>query len=571
MALEVFVVKPGTTLPVLIMALASWSSVRAQPPPLKGYATRLNLDTPILPGKSRTITGGGAPDGAEGIWVELWTIAAGERAARAVASAAAADGEYAFEGVPAAAGDAFFVTLSRSWRFETDGDLEGWKAVNDVILSVSGGVLRAEVRNLDGNEFSDPHLQTFFAFDPAFYRVVEIRLRNPAPPASSKLLGVFWGAPWGTTVSEHNAEIPTQMDDFQTIQIPMNVAESCVIPCGGGRIEDGLWDTGVLNDSLRLDPLNNNPAGDHSVDRTVFEIDHVRIRESYLREFHLSGDTEGILATHDIADLALEGGLLHFVARDVGGVAIPGADGVLAPHLSGGLETGHLDTAYFTRFALGVEGTSIAVAPLLAAILFDDADSTAYRDDCPLPGCAPGETALQEVSIALGTPGRQDVALVMDDLERAPGEGAGEWTEDGGRIPTGSLRLDLPRDASAGDTVRIDYFGWIPDEPFGPSDAVVATPGPVIFHRGDPDDSGDTDLSDAIFIFNWLVGGGREPVCLDSADANDDGIANLTDGIFLLSFSFKGGPPPPPPGPAPVQCNPDPTEDGLGCGGSAEC
>jgi hypothetical protein len=226
-----------------------------------------------------------------------------------------------------------------------------------------------------------------------------------------------------------------------------------VVPCGDGRIEDGLWDTGTLNDSLRLDPLNNLAAGDRSLDGTVFEIDHVRIRESYRREFHRPGDTEGILAAHDVADLVSEGGLLRYTVRDAGGGdAIPGPDGVLDPHLSGGLETGRLDTSYFTRFALGVEDSSIAVAPLLAAILFDDADSTDYFDDCPAPGCAPGETMLQEVGIALGTPGRQDIVVVMDDLERAPGKGTGEWSEDGGRVPAGNLRLDLPRDASSSST-----------------------------------------------------------------------------------------------------------------------
>jgi hypothetical protein len=47
-------------------------------------------------------------------------------------------------------------------------------------------------------------------------------------------------------------------------------------------------------------------------------------------------------------------------------------------------------------------------------------------------------------------------------------------------------------------------------------------------------------------------------------DGNADGEVNITDGIFVLNFLFLGGPEPPAPGP--TDCGPDETEDD-----NAEC
>jgi hypothetical protein len=88
----------------------------------------------------------------------------------------------------------------------------------------------------------------------------------------------------------------------------------------------------------------------------------------------------------------------------------------------------------------------------------------------------------------------------------------------------------------------------------------------MLFHRGDPNDDGTTDLSDGIAVFNFLFLGGK-PTCMDSTDANGDGNVDLSDGIFLLNFLFLGGPTPAAPGPAPDSCgsnSPD-SPSNLGC------
>jgi hypothetical protein len=57
--------------------------------------------------------------------------------------------------------------------------------------------------------------------------------------------------------------------------------------------------------------------------------------------------------------------------------------------------------------------------------------------------------------------------------------------------------------------------------------------------------------------------GGTKPSCMDAADADDSGALDLTDAIYVLQFLFMGGTKPPAPGPD--ACGPDPAGTSLGC------
>ncbi|MEM7231680.1 MAG: di-heme oxidoredictase family protein [Planctomycetota bacterium] len=85
------------------------------------------------------------------------------------------------------------------------------------------------------------------------------------------------------------------------------------------------------------------------------------------------------------------------------------------------------------------------------------------------------------------------------------------------------------------------------------------------FARGDANDDGRTDLSDAVFILGFLFLGGEAPPCQAAADPNDDGQIQITDAIYMLNFLFSGGPGPEAPYPL---LGSDPTPD-LPCRGPA--
>ncbi|MBN1459431.1 MAG: hypothetical protein JXA57_07830 [Armatimonadetes bacterium] len=84
------------------------------------------------------------------------------------------------------------------------------------------------------------------------------------------------------------------------------------------------------------------------------------------------------------------------------------------------------------------------------------------------------------------------------------------------------------------------------------------------FRRGDANDDGAADISDAIFILSRFFLGGEAPGCMAAVDANGDGGTDLSDAVYSLGFLFLGDPPPPPPFPG---CGPGtlPTDEALGC------
>ncbi|MBI4601969.1 MAG: IPT/TIG domain-containing protein [Planctomycetes bacterium] len=91
----------------------------------------------------------------------------------------------------------------------------------------------------------------------------------------------------------------------------------------------------------------------------------------------------------------------------------------------------------------------------------------------------------------------------------------------------------------------------------GRADVVVASPagratlegGFAFFDpylRGNVNGDASRDISDAIWLLNWLFIGGPPPPCGDVARINPDLREDLSDAVFLLDFLFKGGPAPSP-------------------------
>ncbi|HLU47243.1 MAG TPA: carboxypeptidase-like regulatory domain-containing protein, partial [Planctomycetota bacterium] len=77
-----------------------------------------------------------------------------------------------------------------------------------------------------------------------------------------------------------------------------------------------------------------------------------------------------------------------------------------------------------------------------------------------------------------------------------------------------------------------------------------------MFRRGFVNPDLKADISDSVWLLNWLFKGGEEPECLLAADVNDDDRNDISDPIYLLGWLFGGGPRPPPPVDA---CGTDPT------------
>ena len=130
-------------------------------------------------------------------------------------------------------------------------------------------------------------------------------------------------------------------------------------------------------------------------------------------------------------------------------------------------------------------------------------------------------TAIESVGISYA--GR---AIVPGDAASSPlfDKIANETPENGSRMPLGGDPLT---------ETQIDLIRrWI-DEGAREFDV------PLL--RGDANYSGGVDISDAIFILDFLFLGGPPPTCQPLADASADFSVDISDPIYLLTFLFLGG------------------------------
>ncbi|MCS5626197.1 MAG: hypothetical protein NZ935_01340, partial [Planctomycetes bacterium] len=77
---------------------------------------------------------------------------------------------------------------------------------------------------------------------------------------------------------------------------------------------------------------------------------------------------------------------------------------------------------------------------------------------------------------------------------------------------------------------------------------------------------GIVDISDPVTLLFHLFRGASVLDCEDHGDADDNGRLELTDAVFLLDFLFRSGVQPQPPYPAPGL---DTSADPFECGDSS--
>ena len=159
------------------------------------------------------------------------------------------------------------------------------------------------------------------------------------------------------------------------------------------------------------------------------------------------------------------------------------------------------------------------------------------------------------------------IDVVVDDLSTVAFDfsniGMGQWPGEGNisadphfTDPAGTdytLGEGSPCIATGRDGSEIGAFSF---------DGGGPEPGDTLFLRGDANEDGMVDVSDAITELAYLFRGGSGAECLDVMDANDDGEADVSDAIFVLRYLFSSGAPPPAPFPAPGI---DQTPDELWC------
>ncbi len=75
---------------------------------------------------------------------------------------------------------------------------------------------------------------------------------------------------------------------------------------------------------------------------------------------------------------------------------------------------------------------------------------------------------------------------------------------------------------------------------------VSNAPPEILFKRGDSNNDGAVDISDAIHVLRYLFLGDDELHCQDASDSNDDELIDISDALHLLGVLHLGKPAIPP-------------------------
>ena len=138
-----------------------------------------------------------------------------------------------------------------------------------------------------------------------------------------------------------------------------------------------------------------------------------------------------------------------------------------------------------------------------------------------------------------------DNSLVEVDLAPPPGTPVGFYDVDFKQalVPTGSV-TNLPLDLVLVDPDGMEYSPGLGVEL---NQGTIEVISPLLereFIRGDLDDSGHLNLTDAVKLLSWLFFGVSEPGCIETADINNDDNLNLVDPVQLLFYLFLNEVPP---------------------------
>lgn len=61
----------------------------------------------------------------------------------------------------------------------------------------------------------------------------------------------------------------------------------------------------------------------------------------------------------------------------------------------------------------------------------------------------------------------------------------------------------------------------------------------TVCRSGDADGSGTANISDAVYIINFIFLGGPEPTTGCGGDADGNGITNISDAVWLIKYIFQ--------------------------------
>ncbi len=240
-----------------------------------------------------------------------------------------------------------------------------------------------------------------------------------------------------------------------------------------------------------------------------------------------------------LADWAAAGAAVYIEGADVWGFDDP----TPFAQYDGIEDTTALDGDDSFENMIGLAHADLDLSDLTAAYQQDQLTSSDFTDQLLPTGATPGQTT----DLPAGSAG-----LIWQDETALYGTGVYFQAADpNGRVIAQSW--EFGGYAGDSDDLAARYLNVL--APVDPS---------AQFRRGDANDDGSVQISDAVFLLSYLfIPGSDDPPCFSAADPNDDGSVQISDAVYLLSYLFVPSSPPPP-APFP-DCGVEGTPDGLLC------
>ena len=64
------------------------------------------------------------------------------------------------------------------------------------------------------------------------------------------------------------------------------------------------------------------------------------------------------------------------------------------------------------------------------------------------------------------------------------------------------------------------------------------------FEHGDANADGNVTVADVVYLVNYVLKSGADPIPMETGDVDGNNIPNITDAVYLVNYLFKAGPAP---------------------------
>ena len=223
------------------------------------------------------------------------------------------------------------------------------------------------------------------------------------------------------------------------------------------------------------------------------------------------------------------------------------------------LITGCILALLTTRVAVAQRGNTCEVPAGVDSGLIDNRSgeqAVIFATTIELPGALGLSLRFGEVRLG---PGSEVVitSLLDGGVGRMDATDLVRWRNGSPGFNGDALRVEL--DAAPGNGYRLVVEGVIGSVPLAEHDLEWRCED--VFLRGDVSADAEVDIADAaVYLSRFFLESFFRYDCEDAADADDNGRLELSDALYLLNFLFL----PAPPLPAPLgSCGDDPTPDLL--------